>query len=143
MSSLYVRRKTDRAVMAQKIVDLTRTLGAFATVTKEGQSTYNNRCVRISIETTRGLCVTVSLDGASSQPDVFVLPWYVKGPSDATLSSTFALAVSATVNIHHRQKATAVAYGFEDLYSTLEAGIDAAMTGTAFETTANEANKNT
>lgn len=126
-AALSVSRAKDRALMAEQIASLARSLGAEATIKS---APLGDRDLWVNVQTTRGLCLTVSLDGDSRQcrDGTFVLPWYIALKSDALLDPSFG-----NVNPYHFGKATQVAYSFPALLTNLECGLTKARDGSAFK----------
>jgi len=126
---LTERRKADRAQMAQAVVALATELGATARLKPEGESLSPHE-VNVHIRAARGLCVTASFDGQSPQPDVHVVSWHMARDVDTCLADTFTRA--GEPNRYHFRKATAVAYGFDNLLHVLRTGLELAASGEAF-----------
>jgi hypothetical protein len=130
IKDLSVTRRADRVAMAGQMELLLARCGA-AFERRAGGVYPGPTCIRFNIEAARGLCVGVSFDGASCQPNTYVLSWYMKsGSTDELNEATFG----GSVNRFHRQKATYVAQGFADLCRQLEHGLALATEGTAFMT---------
>lgn len=120
---LTVTRQHDRRAMAVALEVLIALEGA----TSERRKSI--RCIHLDVTAAQGLCVSINLDGNSSQPDIYLLSWYIDSASNAELNeSTFG----GKVNPHHRRKATYIADGFEELYQKLQTGLQKAANGTAF-----------
>lgn len=123
-SGLTERRYPDRVKMAELLEEIARKHGA---TTERHINVWSDRCISVCIKAPGGLRVSVDLDGASTQPDVHVIPWNIALTSDATLEPSFG-----SVNPHHFQKATHVAYGWEALAAEIERGLVAAADGSAY-----------
>lgn len=124
-SELSERRAPDRKKMATAIEALVLECGA----TFERCDVAGANTVKIYITAAEGLQLMVDFDGKSPQPNIHVLSWHMKSNSAKRLNnSTFG----GNVNPYHRQKATYVAYGFEDLCTQLRAGLLMAKDGTAY-----------
>lgn len=120
---LSVKRRADRARMANEIEEIVEKWGAVSSrVTKD-------REIDVLITAARGLMVRVRLDGLSRLGDSFVLPWHIETGWSTRLSSRFP----GSVNPYHRAKATVVAVSFGDLKLRLEHTLRMAQDGTAFE----------
>jgi hypothetical protein len=103
-------------------------------INPEGIDVYNRRRVVVKITAARGLSVSVVFNGDSSPRyrDAYVLPWHVWiGP--AKLSPKFGRVADCSVNVFHRQKATAVITGYAALLAHLADVLDCAADGSAFE----------
>jgi hypothetical protein len=122
---LSVTRQADRLAMASRLEQLLTRCGAG--FERHAGGVYPGpKCIRFSIEAARGLCVGVSFDGDSWQPNTYVLSWHMKlGSTDELNEVTFG----GSVNSFHRQKATYVAHGFADLCQQLEQGLSLATEG--------------
>lgn len=131
LPSLNENRKADRAAMTKAIQDLVAEYGFTHETTIEG--TGRGERIRIDITTARGLCVAVDLEAKSGQPNVHVLPWHVRWPETETRLDAGFCVVGGDVNPYHRQKATAVAYGFGQLMTGLRRGFEMVKDGSAFE----------
>lgn len=118
---LTERRKADRAEMVRHVFDIAARHGA----TAEVETLLGEEIVTVKAD--RGLCASVSFDGKSPQPDVFVVSWFVWG-SPARITDTFA----PSVNTYHRQKATDIAEGFPALAAILATRLHSIRTGAAF-----------
>ena len=127
MSALSETRATDRMAMSLGVVALAVKHGAVAHLEKPepGASDY-----RVDIKAARGLRVTVEFERRSVQPNIYVLGWNVHYGSGARLADVFA---PGHVNPYHRQKATSVAFGFDQLCAELVRCLTLARTGAAFE----------
>ena len=118
--------------MTQKLAHIANTRGAIAKIEAEGNHSCNHRRVHVNI-TIGHLHATVNLYGATRQPNVYVLSWYVEPRSERHLSADFAIIAHASINQYHRQKATTVAHSFSDLCSAIESGLHCVAEGIAFE----------
>lgn len=123
--SLTERRAADRAKMAEQVIALVRRHGFAAYVDEEMTL---DRELWVRIKTARGLSLTLDFDGASTQPDTYVLSWHgVEDPHK--LSSGFA----PSVNQYHWHKATDICEGFESLMDTLDRRLTSIASGEAFQ----------
>jgi hypothetical protein len=120
---LSERRAADRAEMARLTQTLITDLGATFERTSE------SRAISLYVRAARGLCVRVKFDGDSSQPDTHVLSWHMDVDSTSELSNA---TFGGNVNPHHRQKATYIAQGFDELCKRLTSGLELAKSGAAF-----------
>lgn len=120
---LTEKRAADRKCMADTLQKLVLSLGGNVERTQ-----ITPRCEMLDITGAQGLSAYIDFDGDSSQPDVHVIGWCVRHPSDAKLAPSFG-----DVNPHHHRKATHVAYGFEALRQEIERGLTAAKDGSAFQ----------
>ena len=121
-----VTRKKDRAEMAHLLTELVVQKGATcATEPNLGGS----RGFTVKIKAARGLSVSVDFYGDSGQPNAYVLSWYIGVGHTAKLQADFA----PSVNSHHFRKATDIAYGFEELLTTIAYRLDSANSGEAFQ----------
>lgn len=125
-NNLSVTRAKDRQKMAQELQALAAECGVACSRVERDT---DPRAIRLNFEAPQGLCVTVSLDGDSWQPDVHVLSWYMAGGATAQLSDA---VFGGNVNPYHRQKATYIASGFADLLVKLRKGLLLAVEGRAF-----------
>lgn len=75
------------------------------------------RAIGTMFQAPGGLRVSVDFDGASPQPNVFVLSWHMPFESKRKLDVHFILG---GVNMYHQQKATSVCRGFDDLVAELD-----------------------
>lgn len=128
---LTERRKADRIKMADQVVAICWKFGIGATAIPHGECYVGPHATMVKIKGPRGLCLNLDFDGKSGQPDVFVLPWHIRS-GEAKLSLAFE-ARAGSVNPYHRQKCTAVAYGFERLIDHLELVFTCVQAGAAFE----------
>lgn len=125
LPALTSTKAKDRIRMAELLADMIRARGASC----ERGEFEGPREITLCVNTPRGLRVNVDLDGASSQPDVYVLSWHMGWESNDRLNdATFG----GRVNPHHQQKATYIAHGFAHLYERLKFGLDKAISGDAF-----------
>jgi hypothetical protein len=121
-------RAADRQKMAAALEQLVAECGA--SYQRSAGGTYPGpKAIKLAIEGAEGLAVTVTLDGASCQPNVYVLSWHMAlGAVRKLNEATFG----GSVNPHHKQKATYVAYGFDELLRQLQRGLMLAKDGSAF-----------
>lgn len=121
---LTERRAADRAKMAEQVMALVRRRG----FTCDMDDGLGPRELWVNIQTIHGLALTVDFDGASTQPDTYVLSWHgVEDPHK--LSPSFA----GSVNQYHWHKATDVCEGFESLMATLDRRLTSIASGEAFQ----------
>jgi hypothetical protein len=129
---LTERRKADRNLMANLLAALVRQCGAECERIDGDEGSYPGpNAIALDVRAARGLCVTVSLRGRSphEHPDTFLLSWNVRYPATARLNeATFG----GNVNPYHKQKASYVAHGFDDLCRQLSRGLRMAADGSAF-----------
>jgi hypothetical protein len=125
---LTERRAADRTEMANGIAALVTECGA--TYDRlEGGAYPGPRAIQLYVQAARGLRVRVEFDGDSAQPDTHVLSWHMAVDADGELNdATFG----GDVNRFHRQKATYIAFGFEELCNRLRFGLELAASGKAF-----------
>lgn len=125
MTTLSEKRAGDRVKMANAIAELVVGCGA----TFEREDHPDRREIWLKVTAPGGLQVTVDFDGNSIQPNVHVLSWHMHYESKKLLNdATFG----GNVNPHHKQKATYVAYGFDDLCHQLSLGLIKAKNGSAY-----------
>lgn len=125
ITSKTERKAADRKFMADAVVELANRLGLHYV----REEFTENREIYIRLRAPSGLCVYVSLEGRSVQPDIHVLSWNMHYESKLKLNdATFG----GNVNPHHKQKATYIAYGFEQLMIQLEKGFKMANDGSAY-----------
>jgi hypothetical protein len=126
-TNLREQNAAHRAEMARLIEALALETGA--TAERCRSSVLCPQETALYLRAARGLCVRVEFDGQSVQPDVYVLSWHTTRDSDAELNqATFG----GSVNRYHRQKATYVAHGFDELRAHLRSGLELAASGRAF-----------
>jgi hypothetical protein len=126
--NLSETRRRDRMIMATALESLITQCGA-GWQRREGGTYPGAQCIQLQVNAARGLCVRVSLNGESCQPNIYVLSWHMQSGSKAQLNqATFGGAV----NPYHRQKATYVAFGFADLCAQLKSGLMKAADLSAF-----------
>lgn len=118
--------KADRNEMTRQVTLLAESLGANVTRI-EGGEYPGPRAIHLSIETPRGLHVSVSFDGARRQPDTHVLSWNMNTDSPDLLTDAFG-----NINPHHFSKATHTAGDFSSLAQKLQRGLEMAADGRAF-----------
>jgi hypothetical protein len=123
MAQFTERRAADRKEMAKRIEALVLECGATFERKERGRE------IMLEVSAAQGLCVLVDFDGESIQPDVHVLSWNIHYESNARLSNA---TFGGNVNPHHKQKATYVAYGFDELRECLRRGLMLAASGEAF-----------
>lgn len=121
---LSVRRKADRAIMAERVRALAVECGAKAEI----KSTHDPREIRVTIEAARGLLLSVDLDGASPIGESHVLSWHTNLETDARLSDRFG-----DVNPCHYRKSTDIADDFESMLSILKRRLEQCADGSAFD----------
>ena len=121
---LTEKRAADRAKMAEQVIALVRRHD----FTCDMDDGLGPRELWVNIQTIHGLALTVTFDGASSQPDTYVLSWHgVEDPYK--LRADFA----PSVNQYHWHKATDICEGFESLMSTLDRRLTTLASGEAFQ----------
>lgn len=120
-------RAADRAAMTKAVQALADEFGYSHTLEdrRDGE-------VFITVATERGLNVSIEFDGRSPQPNVFVVPWYIRGNNDARLDRMFS-RVGGEINPVHFQKCTAVNRGFDELLASLRHGFEMVSDGAAFQ----------
>lgn len=130
---LSVKRKADRAEMVAALVETAEKYGVPVEVVDPAP--LSPRGVRVTFKCPRGLSVTVHIDGGTSQPDAFFLPWHILGRAgeNAILTDRFGREQGSTVNPHHRAKCTAYGEGWTAFLALLERGLAMAADGSAFE----------
>lgn len=134
-SKLSVKRKPDRAIMAGEIMALLRQYPEIKiTLEKEGEqgNWRGKRCTAITLQHDTGLSVSIELNGDSSQPGVFILPWHFRGMSDTKLAESFGVAAGASINPHHRRKCMPCYHGFADMMDGLKACLEVIKNEKAF-----------
>lgn len=120
-----VRRKADREFIAKALLELAQRLN----LSHDRVDDPHQLTILVNLKAESGLQVTVDLDGTAVQPDMHLLSWNMHYSSDRRLNNdTFG----GDVNRHHQQKATYVAYGFEELLQQLEKGFLMANDGSAY-----------
>lgn len=129
--TLSERRKADRSQMARILADKCRQAGATAVVDAEGSDPYAKHCTRLSVFL-NGFAAWVDFDGKSVQPNTFVVPWHAESGIETKLSDMFGVTAGGNVNQYHRQKCTAVAYGFDDLVTKVISALQMLADGSAF-----------
>lgn len=118
------KRKADREFMLAAVITMAERLG----VAHEEREPLGTE-ISTLLCAPGGLSVRVDFDGNSCQPDVHVLSWHMDWKSEKRLNNgTFG----GNVNPHHKQKATYIASGFEDLMAKLERGLTMAIDGSAY-----------
>lgn len=125
MKLLSARRSKDREAMAKQIAELSEKHG-FTCARDEILS--DGHQVILSIETLRGLCVGIDLDGGCQIPDTFVLRWHFREPNGVRLNPDCWL----NVNTCHFRKATVIAEGFDSLLHRLKHIFKSIKNGFAF-----------
>jgi len=127
--NLSVERKKDRLRMLELMGALCDRYGIAHTFTLNYLG--NKRCVAITIEGPHKLSTTIAFDGASCQPNVFVVSWYVDDLSreqEWCISSEFG---AHDLNSYHRRKATDVSRGFYSLCCMIENRLEKMVAGKA------------
>lgn len=123
-TELTARRKADRAEMARQVAALAAGYGITATT-----CIYGPRHRAVDLSGPRGLGVTVNFDGSLGRAaDTYVLSWHVALRSEARLHP----GMFGRVNPSHGQKATDVAYGFDQLLRILRERFEVIRNGSAF-----------
>ncbi len=131
---MYVEtKKADRVKMADEVQALATRYGFPVKRIEPAEGWPGRRCIRLEIETLRGLCVSVDFDGNSSQPDVYVIPWYISGHKDTKISHLFGYVAGGSVNSYHCGKCTAVQRGWDALIDSLESCFEEIQDGIAFQ----------
>lgn len=118
--------KADRTEMARQIEELAKLHGASVSRT-EGGSRPGPRAIRLDIKAAEGLCVGITLDGGSREPDSYSLNWNFDFESKALFTDAFG-----GVNPHHHSKAHHYISGFPALVQALGRGLEMAADGSAF-----------
>jgi hypothetical protein len=124
--TMSARRKADRAVMAQQVIDLAGEYGLAAWVCR-CQSQPSPRLTAVDIMGPHGLRVTVKFDGAAETPDTYLLCWH--GVHEGTRLHPGMFGI---VNSHHGHKATDVPCGFAQLLRILRERFAVIADGSAF-----------
>lgn len=119
---LTEKRKADRLEMVRRLTQAALDAGAHT------ESRVMDREHWLTISAPGGLRVTITLDGASSQPDVHVIPWHMDTNSARKLSRD----VFRDVNPYHGRKCTEVRHGFEPLLERVVECVRAAVEGRAY-----------
>ena len=128
MTTLSERSALDRQKMASHLEPLIAECNA-TFERREGGNYPGPKAVQLSIAGAGGLQLTVTFDGDSCQPNVYVMSWHMAIGAHLKLNdATFG----GNVNPHHKQKATYVARGFEDLCRQLRSGLMMAKDGSAY-----------
>lgn len=132
---MNVARAKDREAMAQAVEALAAERGVSC---ERDADLTRGRTIHLTLSLPRGLAVQVNLDGDSAQDRTgeFCLPWCVLAGSTARLSGTFGAAQGSIVNPYHRRKCTAFGAGWADFLGKLDAGINMAISGEAFQSAA-------
>lgn len=141
---LSERRKADRTKMMAQVIALGRQYDATIETHPEGDCFLGPRATLTRFVFSGGLAVSVGFDGQSCQPDVHVLSWHMDYRTDtehteyhssknAKISAAFALLCDS-VNLYHRQKATRVCYGFDEVLRHLTATFMCIQCGIAYKT---------
>jgi hypothetical protein len=123
-------RNADRIKMADAVIALARSYDF--TAERRDPDVCGPREVVAELAMPRGLYLNVYFngDGPDSIRDVHVLSWHVRDFKTTKLSTFFW----PDVNGYHFQKATQVAYGFDQLMITLHTAFAAINSGLAFST---------
>lgn len=125
---LTERRKADREKMAAEVSALAISLGAKVEISNPAP--LSPRGIWVEIEAPGGLSVTVDFDGQSCQPDVHVISWHMRpARNKARLAPCFP---GGDVNPFHRQKATYIARGFDELCAHLREVLAMARDGSIY-----------
>jgi len=127
--NLNVKRQKDRLRMLDLMGELCNRYGVAHTFTLNRGG--NKRCVAITIEGPHKLTTTIAFDGASRQPNVFVVSWCVGGYSRDNpwcISPEFG---AHDLNSCHRRKATDVSRGLFSLYCMIENRLEKMVAGKA------------
>lgn len=125
--ALTEKLAADRSAMAKQVIQIATDHGA----TAQYDEFTGPREIMVSIEAPGGLCISLDFDGASPQPDVFVMSWHMDWRTSHKLNPT-AFAPDS-VNPHHHRKATDFAYGFDQLCELLALRLSHAATGAAYQ----------
>lgn len=123
---LTASMKADRTEMARQINELAKLHGA-EVERSEGGEYLGSRAIRLEIKAAEGLRVSITLDGASRDPDSHSLNWNFDHESKALFTDVFG-----GVNQHHYKKAHHYMHGFPALVQALGRGLEMAASGTAF-----------
>jgi hypothetical protein len=122
---LSERRAGDRKKMAAILEALIVDCGAKV----ERTQGHGPNDISLKVVAVGGLHLNIELESKPIQPDVHVLSWHIPGRSTAELNNA---TFGGHVNPHHRQKATYVAHGFEDLCQQLRSGLLMCQDGSAY-----------
>jgi hypothetical protein len=120
---LTARRKADRAIMADRVVDLASACQVAAWHRPERSGT---RLTLVDVQGPHKLRLTVKFDGTARDPDVYVLSWH------GTEGARLAPEAFSHVNEYHGHKATDVARGFGALELLLRRRFASIADGSAF-----------
>ena len=120
---LSERRADDRTFMAAHLAGALTALGATVTVT----DVTDAREIVLFVEVPGGAKCYVDFDGASPQPNVYVVPWHTFG------DTTFADSMG-NVNQYHHAKVTKVAEGYPALVEMLSADVTRLISGDGYRT---------
>lgn len=125
LTSKTCRRAADREFMAKAVIELAQRMN----LTYERDDDPRQRTILVKLKAESGLQVTADFDGSSRDGDSYLLSWNMHYESKRRLNNdTFG----GNVNPHHQQKATYLAYGFDQLLQQLEKGFGMANDGTAY-----------
>jgi len=119
-NTLSVRRAADREQMAAELVTLIRSLPHGATCTEELRGP---RELVVRIDTPCGALACVDFDGATVQPDLWVVTWNTRKRMASSMGA---------VNPHHGAKLTRVFYSFPALLGGLAHDIALFADGSAY-----------
>jgi len=126
---LRVKNKKDRE---QMVVLINKIAMKHSCNIEANHSYLSNRCIDIDISHPSGLGVHFSLDGETSNPDSFLLPFCIRKSGDKCLSGAFGNAMSAELNRAHRKKCMRLYYGFDAALLALDRAFSMAADGTAY-----------
>lgn len=126
-------RRVDRMVMLNIVAALVVECGARVIEREDEPGCFlGTRACLVTLETENGLRLTVDFDGASTQPNIHVLSWYIA--TDHKWDAVkLAPGFAPSVNPYHWHKATDICEGFESLCATLRKRLASARDGTAFQ----------
>lgn len=130
---LSERRKADRAEMAKRVKEMASEFDVPATIDPDPYP-LGPRETWVIIKPTNGPHLSLDFDGASSQPNVFVLSWHMPLDDKRTIAPGFA----PSINEIHRRKATHVCHGFTALESILYSAFASIARGDALREPAEE-----
>lgn len=125
--NLSETRKPDRQIIAQLVSEVCTEFQIDHSWTREGFDEMHPRAHVIQIMAPQGLRVRIEIDGESCQHNVHVLCWHIDLNSDTRLADSFG-----SINTHHFQKCTEVAYGTFGLIEHLRQKFQLIRDGKAF-----------
>lgn len=120
-------RKADRIAMANAVHKLADEFGFTVVMDEEV-----DRCITVTVQTKRGLSVSMDFDG-KSRYDGLLAHWFIRGGENVGVLLSDQFEYVGDRNQYHFQKATTFSKYFDPFIDILRNGFAMVKNGTAFQ----------